>query len=62
MVSYVAAGTLGFDAFDNWLRADPVHRDDALLLLDAATLVHQSLAPLVSRVSHSPPLGDSAVA
>lgn len=34
VVSYLAAGNVGFDAFDSWLRADPVHRDDALFLLD----------------------------
>jgi hypothetical protein len=31
---YLAAGFVDFDGFDGWLRADPVHRDDALFLLD----------------------------
>ncbi len=34
MVPYLAAGFLDFDGFDSWLRADPVNRDDAILLLD----------------------------
>jgi hypothetical protein len=34
IVPYLAAGFDGFDEFDAWLRADPVHRDDALFLLD----------------------------
>jgi hypothetical protein len=29
-----AAGFADFDGFDAWLRADPVNRDDELLLLD----------------------------
>lgn len=33
-VSYLGSGFSGFDAFDAWLRADPVHRDDQLFLLD----------------------------
>ena len=31
---YLAAGFPDFDSFDAWLRADPVHRDDELFLLD----------------------------
>ena len=31
---YFAAGFTDFDGFDAWLRADPVHRDDELFLLD----------------------------
>ncbi|RBQ20100.1 hypothetical protein DP939_09765 [Spongiactinospora rosea] len=34
IVPYLAAGFTGFDGFDAWLRADPVHRDDELFLLD----------------------------
>jgi endonuclease YncB( thermonuclease family) len=34
IVPYLAAGHTDFDAFDAWLRADPVNRDDALFLLD----------------------------
>ena len=34
MVPYLAAGFPDFDGFDAWLRADPVNRDDAVLLLD----------------------------
>jgi hypothetical protein len=34
IVPYFAAGFSDFDGFDAWLRADPVHRDDALFLLD----------------------------
>jgi hypothetical protein len=34
IVPYLAAGFQDFDGFDGWLRADPVHRDDALFLLD----------------------------
>jgi endonuclease YncB( thermonuclease family) len=34
LVPYLAAGNDGFDDFDAWLRADPVHRDDELFLLD----------------------------
>ena len=34
MVPYLASGATGFDGFDAWLRADPVHRDDEIFLLD----------------------------
>ncbi len=34
IVPYLAAGFRDFDGFDAWLRADPVHRDDELFLLD----------------------------
>jgi hypothetical protein len=34
IVPYLAAGFTDFDGFDVWLRADPVHRDDELFLLD----------------------------
>lgn len=34
LVPYLAAGNTTFDGFDTWLRADPVDRDDSLLLLD----------------------------
>ncbi|WP_232320223.1 lamin tail domain-containing protein [Herbidospora daliensis] len=33
LVPYFAAGFTGFDQFDTWLRADPVHRDDAVWLI-----------------------------
>jgi Lamin Tail Domain len=33
IVPYLAGGASDFDAFDAWLRADPVHRDDKLFLL-----------------------------
>lgn len=32
IVPYLATGATGFDGFDAWLRADPVNRDDAILL------------------------------
>jgi hypothetical protein len=34
IVPYLAAGSGDFDGFDAWLRADPVHRDDQLFLLN----------------------------
>jgi endonuclease YncB( thermonuclease family) len=34
IVPYLAAGFPDFDGFDGWLRADPVHRDDELFLLE----------------------------
>jgi hypothetical protein len=34
IVPYFAAGFTDFDGFDAWLRADPIHRDDELFLLD----------------------------
>jgi endonuclease YncB( thermonuclease family) len=34
IVPYLASGFPDFDSFDGWLRADPVHRDDELFLLD----------------------------
>lgn len=34
LVPYFAAGYPDFNTFDAWLRADPVHRDDELFLLD----------------------------
>jgi hypothetical protein len=34
IVPYLASGFSDFDGFDAWLRADPVHRDDELFLLD----------------------------
>jgi endonuclease YncB( thermonuclease family) len=34
LVPYLAAGHDDLDGFDAWLRSDPVHRDDRLLLLD----------------------------
>jgi len=34
IVPYLATGFANFDGFDAWLRADPVHRDDQLFLLD----------------------------
>ncbi|MFG2226312.1 hypothetical protein [Streptomyces sp. NPDC048644] len=34
LVPYFAAGATDFTAFDAWLRADKVHRDDPLFLLD----------------------------
>jgi endonuclease YncB( thermonuclease family) len=34
LVPYLAAGHRDLDDFDTWLRADPVHRDDELFLLD----------------------------
>ena len=33
IVPYLAAGFGDFDGFDTWLRADPVHRDDEIFLL-----------------------------
>jgi hypothetical protein len=32
--AYLAAGFPDFDGFDGWLRADPVHRDNELFLID----------------------------
>jgi hypothetical protein len=34
IVPYLAAGFPNFDSFDAWLRADPVHRDDELFLIE----------------------------
>jgi len=34
LVPYLAAGHQDMDGFDAWLRADPIHRDDELFLLD----------------------------
>ncbi|WP_459803647.1 lamin tail domain-containing protein [Herbidospora sp. RD11066] len=34
LVPYFAAGFTTFDQFDTWLRADPVHRDDAVWLIE----------------------------
>ncbi|HEX4815783.1 MAG TPA: lamin tail domain-containing protein [Nonomuraea sp.] len=34
IVPYLAEGFQDFDGFDAWLRADPVHRDDELFLID----------------------------
>jgi hypothetical protein len=34
IVPYLASGFPDFDSFDAWLRADPVHRDDELFLID----------------------------
>jgi Lamin Tail Domain len=34
IVPYLASGFSDFDGFDGWLRADPVHRDDELFLLE----------------------------
>ncbi|SHN46205.1 lamin tail domain-containing protein [Cryptosporangium aurantiacum] len=36
LVPYLAAGFPDFDGFDAWLRADPVNRDDEVLLLSTA--------------------------
>ncbi|MGW0807347.1 lamin tail domain-containing protein [Nonomuraea sp. NPDC002799] len=36
IVPYLAAGFTSFDGFDTWLRADPVHRDDELYLIERA--------------------------
>lgn len=46
VVSFFAAGFTSFDGFDTWLRGDPVHRDDALFLLDR--LEHGNLHDVVS--------------
>ncbi len=32
LVPYLAEGAAGFDGFDAWLRADPVNRDDQIVL------------------------------
>jgi Lamin Tail Domain len=34
IVPYLASGFPNFDSFDAWLRADPIHRDDELFLID----------------------------
>jgi endonuclease YncB( thermonuclease family) len=34
VVPYLASGFGDFDGFDGWLRADPVHRDDELFLIE----------------------------
>jgi Lamin Tail Domain len=34
IIPYLASGFSDFDGFDAWLRADPVHRDDELFLLN----------------------------
>ena len=33
LVPYLAEGASGFDGFDAWLRADPVNRDDQIVLV-----------------------------
>lgn len=35
LVPYLATGATDFDGFGEWLRADPVNRDDAILLLES---------------------------
>jgi endonuclease YncB( thermonuclease family) len=46
VVSFFGAGFTNFDGFDTWLRGDPVHRDDALFLLDR--LEHGNLHDVVT--------------
>ena len=36
LVPYLAEGADGFDGFDAWLRADPVNRDDQIVLAGRA--------------------------
>jgi hypothetical protein len=45
VVPYLAAGFTDFDAFDAWLRADPINRDDAIFRLD--TLEHGNLHDVI---------------
>ena len=33
LVPYLAEGADGFDGFDAWLRADPINRDDQIVLV-----------------------------
>ena len=50
LVPYLAAGHPDFDGLDAWLRADPVHRDDRIFLLDRAE--HGHLHDVVSGAGH----------
>jgi hypothetical protein len=45
VVAYLSAGFTDFNAFDTWLRADPVNRDDELFLL--ATLERGNMHDVV---------------
>lgn len=51
LVPFLATGATSFDAFDAWLRADPVNRDDALFLLDR--LEHGNLHDVFLGFRHS---------
>lgn len=51
IVPYLSAGFLDFDQFDAWLRADPVHRDDAIFLLNR--LEPGNLHDVVRGVGHT---------
>ncbi|MBM2615938.1 hypothetical protein JIG36_10255 [Actinoplanes sp. LDG1-06] len=50
-VSYLATGRTDFDGFDEWLRADPVHRDDRLFRLD--TLEPSNMHDVVAAAGRS---------
>ena len=50
LVPYFGAGFTDFDGFDSWLRADPVHRDGALFLLETAE--HGNMHDVVSAAGH----------
>jgi len=51
IVPYLAAGYATFDDFDAWLRADAVHRDDALFLLDRAE--YGNLHDVIAAAGHT---------
>jgi endonuclease YncB( thermonuclease family) len=52
VVPYLAAGFGDFDGFDAWLRADPVNRDDAILLLDQPQ-EHANLHDVIRASGHT---------
>jgi len=44
LIPYLAAGADGFDGFDAWLRADPVNRDDGIVLAGRTLRLHDVVA------------------
>jgi integrase len=64
IVPYQAERHGGFDGFDAWLRADPVHRDDELFLLDRlergnnrTAMPSRHTGRLQRLLRHDPPAG-----
>jgi hypothetical protein len=54
IVPYLAAGFPDFNSFDAWLRDDPVHRDDELLLIE--TLERGNMHDVVHGIGQQPRL------
>ncbi|MFI6011089.1 thermonuclease family protein [Streptomyces sp. NPDC051243] len=50
LVPYLATGAADFTGFDTWLRADAVHRDDPLFLLDRGE--HGNMHDVISAAGH----------